>query len=203
MSQPKDMMTLLKEKPVLKIIPDTIDNAIVTEVVDCSDAEIYAKLVDGKLDSYSPAKNIEAYFLSGGGYFYFTTNVIKVQDNALILKFPEKYTSLQRREGERINFYKTLEITADGANFAIDVVNLSSGGIRFLTSENLSQEKAYSIALDVDKNLSVQCNLKIVEVTKFDNAKYCARAQFTDIDNSEVVALSQFCKKTVIEQINK
>ena len=145
----------------------------------------------------------EFYTQTPHGMLFFTSYMKEMNDKTLKISSPAKHKFLQRRQYTRIKFVEDTEISADFISHKIKTLDISAGGMKFITAENLDIEKTYYITLQLSKQQSIECMYSTIRVEKNDDKTYTHSGRFEFKSNIDKMILIQYCTKRAIEIRNK
>ena len=116
---------------------------------------------------------------------------------------PVKHRFLQRRKFTRIKFLEDLELTCDGISHKVRTLDLSAGGMKLTTADNIDIEKIYDVSIKLSDEQEIKCKYQLIRVEKGDNGRYTISGRFTCLSNIDKMTLVQFCMKKDMENLNK
>lgn len=145
----------------------------------------------------------EFYTQTTHGTLYFDSYAESIDGKKLKIASPAKHRFLQRRQYTRIKYVHDLNLDFDGGSHKITTLDISAGGMKFRTQENIDIEKTYSIILPLSEKQSVKCIFKPIRIEKNENGGYTLSGRFEYKDNKDKMTLTQFCAKRSIEIRNK
>ncbi len=145
----------------------------------------------------------EFYTQTSHGKLYFDSYAKEINGKTLIIASPAKHKFLQRRQYTRIKYMNDLELFNDGNKFNISTLDISAGGMKLKTSENLNIEKAYDIALPLSDNTIVNCKFEPIRIEKRSEGGYTVSGQFVYNSNQDKMIVTQYCAKRSVEIKNK
>lgn len=145
----------------------------------------------------------EFYTQTSHGTLYFDSYAETIEGKRVKIANPAKHRFLQRRRYTRIKYIKDLELNFEGGSHKIMTLDISAGGMKFRTQENVDIEKTYLIILPLSEKQSVECIFSPIRVEKNENGGYTISGRFEYHDNKDKMTLTQFCAKRSIEIRNK
>lgn len=187
----------------VKIVPDDINSVSIALLKNIEDNQLILTLDKGNWDNYKKGQMLECYSLTGKGFIYFIAEVFECGQENLILTNFSKIDCLQRRAHERVRLNKQIIISTGDITHNIELVDLSAGGLKLITNDLLNIDLIYSLVLNLEKNKSIVCKFKTLKLEALPDKKYSIQGTFVDLDNADVVAISQYCKKKLLEQLSK
>lgn len=189
---------IIKNKE-FNIISRSIDNAskcTVTEI--CEDC---FKIKLNRHVKYEPDESVELFTMTPNGQLYFETIVKNVENDILSIWFPITYKYLQRREFSRINSDKEIILTKDGRNITAKVIDISAGGLKLSTDEQLELQSEYKTEIKIE-NRVVQSIFEPIRIEAIQNS-FISSGRFKSITNYDRIALVQYCFSRQTENNNK
>lgn len=147
----------------------------------------------------------EFYTNSKHGTLYFESYPKSISDDNITLEVssPARHKFLQRRKFTRIKFVKDVMISLESSSYNITILDISAGGMKFKTSENINIEGLYAIKLPLTSSLSVDCYYQPVRIEKGDDNVYTHSGRFVFKENVDRMTLIQYCTKRSLEIENK
>lgn len=145
----------------------------------------------------------EFYTQTSHGTLYFDSYPEKIEGNVVTIATPAKHRFLQRRQYTRIKYVYDLDLKSNDTVHKITTLDISAGGMKFRTSENIDIEKVYSIVLPLSQEQFVECNFSPIRIEKCENGGYVLSGRFSYKDGKDKMTLTQFCAKRNIEIRNK
>lgn len=196
------MRELIKKEQLVTIVPQDFKNSNKGRVLEVVPEGFRMEL------KYKPeglVKNhiCDFYSLTDNGYLYFESYIQKLENNVITIASPVKHRFLQRRKFTRIKFLEDLELVYGDEKHKIRTLDLSAGGMKLRTEDNLDMEKEYKVTLKLDNEQEVKCKYQLIRVEKGDNGIYTISGRFTNLSNIDKMTLVQFCMKKDMENLNK
>jgi c-di-GMP-binding flagellar brake protein YcgR len=193
------MRNEITENKEFYILSRSIDNATKCRVVNVSEEDIEVKLdVKGK---YEIDESVELFAMTQNGQLYFETIVKDVKDDIVSMWFPINYKYLQRREYSRINLNKEVILKKGRKKIVAKIVDLSAGGFKVVTSEQLDLLTEYSFSIDID-NETASCTFEPIRI-ELNGNNFVSSGRFNNISSHDRIALVQYCFRKQIENSNK
>ncbi|MBR6126490.1 PilZ domain-containing protein, partial [bacterium] len=137
------------------------------------------------------------------GYLYFESYIQGLENNVITIANPVKHRFLQRRKFTRIKFIEELELINGGDVHKIRTLDLSAGGMKVQTSDNIDIEKDYHVTIKLSDEQEVKCKYQLIRVERGDNGLYTISGRFTSLSNIDKMTLVQFCMKKDMETSTK
>ena len=196
------MRELIKNNQLVTIVPQDFKNTnkgkVLNVTMDGFKMELKYKpeglLVNHICDFYSFTDN---------GYLYFESYIQSLENNIITIANPVKHRFLQRRKFTRIKFIEELELTCDKSTHKIRTLDLSAGGMKIQTKDNIDIETEYNVNIKLSDEQEIRCKYQLIRVEKGDNGLYTISGRFTSLSNIDKMTLVQFCMKKDMENINK
>ena len=193
------MRNEILENKEFSILSRSIDNATKCHVVSVSEESFEVKLdIQGK---YEVDESVELFTMTSKGQLYFETIIKDIQGDILSLWFPINYRYLQRREYSRIHMDKEIVLTKEGSNIDAKIVDISAGGLKVTTNEQLELMAQYSLSLNIDNEIT-NCTFEPIRIEANAN-NFVSSGRFNDITSHDRIALVQYCFRKQIENSNK
>ena len=133
------MRELIKKDQLVTIIPHDFKDSNKGKVTEVS--------LDGfTMDlKYVPRGMIKQnicdfYSLTDNGYLYFESYIKDINGNSISIANPKKHRFLQRRKFTRIKFIEDLELKYNDITHHVQTLDLSAGGMKLKTTENVNIE---------------------------------------------------------------
>ncbi len=196
------MRELIKKEQIVTIIPHDFKDTNKGKVTDVSMDGFKMQL------KYTPKgllkQNIcDFYSLTENGYLYFESHIKDVKGNVVSIANPKKHRFLQRRKFTRIKFIEDLELNYNDVTHHVQTLDLSAGGMKLKTKENVNIEYAYRVCIKLNDEIEVNCKYQLIRVEKNNDGYYIISGQFTNLSNVDKMSLVHFCMKKSMETANK
>ena len=193
------MRNRLLENKEYSILSRSIDNASKCDIVAVDEDYFSVKLqTKGK---YEVDESVELFTMTSKGQLYFETIVKDVQDDVISMWFPISYKYLQRREYSRITAEKTVSLVVGRKTVDVKIVDISAGGLKVITKEQLVLSKEYKLTVEID-NKPLKCKFEPIRI-EVSPEGFIASGKFNNITNLDRIALVQYCFRKQIENSNK
>lgn len=149
-------------------------------------------------------KNVycEFYTETKNGTLFFESFPKSIEGKTLFIASPAKHKFLQRRQYTRVKYVYELDLTGENTH-KITTLDISAGGMKFKTSENINIEGNYKLTLPLSENINVSCNYSPIRIEKGNDGTYTHSGRFFYDDNRNKMELIQYCTKRSIEIKNK
>ena len=197
------MRELIEKEQRVTIIPADFKFANKGTVTEVSPEGFILKL-DYPADGILKNTYCEFYTDTKHGTLYFESYAKFISDdNILEIANPAKHKFLQRRRFTRIKFVYDLSVSNNGRKFVITTLDISAGGMKFKTAENIDIAETYDIVLPLTETMSISCRYCPIRIERADDGYYYHSGRFEFNDNHDRMTLIQFCTKRSIEINNK
>ena len=147
----------------------------------------------------------EFYTQTSNGILYFDSYAKDIDGRKVTIASPAKHKFLQRRRFTRIKYMHNLKLVCDGNSYDISTLDISAGGMKFITQCKLDIESEYSIILPLSDEMSVECIFSPIRIEKNMNGEtgYTVSGEFKFTDNKIKLTIIQYCSKRNLEISNK
>lgn len=196
------MRELLKKDQIVTIIPHDFKDTNKGKVLDVSMDGFSMQL------KYVPRGILKLnvcdfYSMTDNGYLYFESHVKDLKKNIVYVANPKKHRFLQRRKYTRIKFIENIDLIYDDKAYKARTLDLSAGGMKIQTEENLDIEKEYKVSIQLSNEQEVSCKYQLIRVERGDNGLYTISGRFTQLSNINKMVLVQYCMQKEMENQNK
>ena len=196
------MRELIKKDQIVTIIPHDFKDTNKGKVLDVSMDGFSMQL------KYIPRGILKMnvcdfYSMTDNGYLYFESHVKDLKDNVVYIANPKKHRFLQRRKYTRIKFIEDLELSYNDTVHKVQTLDLSAGGMKLKTKENINIEYAYNVSIKLNDEIEVNCKYQLIRVERNNNGEYIISGRFTNLSNIDKMSLVHFCMKKSMETANK
>jgi hypothetical protein len=196
------MRELIKEEQLVTIVPQDFKNSNKGKVLNVSSEGFKMEL------KYEPKGLIQNhicdfYSLTDNGYLYFESYIQSLENNVVTIANPVKHRFLQRRKFTRIKFVENLELVFEDIKHKVRTLDISAGGMKLTTEENIDIEKEYRVTINLGNEQEVKCKYQLIRVEKGDNGLYIISGKFSQLSNIDRMTLVQYCMKKDMENMNK
>lgn len=145
----------------------------------------------------------EFYTNTSHGTLYFESYAKDIDGKTLRIASPARHKFLQRRKYTRIKFIYDLELSQGENKYKITTLDISAGGMKFKTSENIDIEEKYQVTLPLTESMSVTCTYLPIRIERGEDGIYTHSGRFEFVQNRDRMTLIQYCTKRSIEINNK
>ena len=196
------MRELVKNEQIVTIVPQDFKKTNRGSVVDVS-MEGFKMKLQYKPEGLMVNHICDFYSLTDNGYLYFESYIQALENNVITIANPIKHRFLQRRKFTRIKFLEDLILTCGDISHNVRTLDISAGGMKITTTENIDIEKEYDVSIKLSDEQEIKCRYQLIRVEKGDTGKYTISGRFTHLNNIDKMTLVQFCMKKDMESINK
>lgn len=196
------MRELIKKDQAVTIVPQDFKKTNKGKVLDVS-MDGFRMELKYKPEGLFVNHICDFYSFTDNGYLYFESYIQKLENNVVTIANPVKHRFLQRRKFTRIKFIEELVLKNGDLTHNIRTLDLSAGGMKVQTSDNIDMEKEYDVTLNLSGEQEVRCKYQLIRVEKGDNGLYTISGRFTHLSNIDKMTLVQFCMKKDMENVNK
>ncbi len=181
------------------ILSRSIDNATKCKITEVND-DFFSIKLENK-GRYEVDESVEMFTMTDKGQLYFETIVKEVKDDIISMWFPISYKYLQRREYSRIKLNKEIQLEAEGKKYNALIIDISAGGLKLQTDEQIELLKKYSLNIDIETK-QINCTFEPIRI-ELNGNKFISSGRFTNINNYDRISLVQYCFMKQIENRNK
>ena len=100
---------------------------------------------------------------------YFESYIRELDGNVVSIANPKKHRFLQRRKFTRIKFLEDLQLEHEGTVHKVHTLDLSAGGMKLKTTENINIEYEYNVTIKLNDEIEVNCKYQLIRVEKLDD----------------------------------
>jgi len=195
------MRELIEKERAITLVPHNFKNANKGIITTVSPSEFIIEL-DYEPDGILLHNYCEFYTNTQYGTLFFNSFAKEINGKTLTIATPAKHKFLQRRQYTRIKFMHDIDLTADKTH-KILTLDISAGGMKFKTNENIDIEKEYKISLPLSSQQSVECLFSPIRIEKNNDGSYTLSGRFIYHSSVDKMTLTQYCAKRSIEIRNK
>ena len=145
----------------------------------------------------------EFYTQTSHGKLYFDSFAKSIDGKTLVIASPAKHKFLQRRQYTRIKYVSELNMDLEGVSYKISTLDISAGGMKLKTNENLNIEGSYSVALPLTDSKIITCEFQPIRIEKRTEGGYTVSGQFVYSSSADRMFVTQYCAKRSVEIKNK
>ena len=196
------MRELIKNDQLVTIVPQDFKNTNKGKVIHVS-MEGFKMELKYKPEGLLANHICDFYSFTDNGYLYFESYIQSIENNVVTIANPVKHRFLQRRKFTRVKFVEDLELINENITHKIKTLDLSAGGMKIQTKDNINIEQEYKVTIKLSDEQDVKCKYQLIRVEKGDNGIYTISGRFTNLSNIDKMTLVQFCMKKDMENINK
>lgn len=196
------MRELIEKERQITIVPADYKFANKGKVVEVEPRYFTVEL-DYEPDGIMRHNYCEFYTQTSHGTLYFDSYAETIEGKKLKIANPAKHRFLQRRQYTRIKFIHELDLNFENGAHKITTLDISAGGMKFKTSENVNIENTFTITLPLSEKQSVECIFSPIRIEKAENGGYILSGRFEYHNSKDKMTLTQYCAKRSIEIRNK
>lgn len=196
------MRELIEKDRKITVVPSDFKCANKGTIVDVEPRYFTIEL-EYEPDGIMRHNYCEFYTQTNHGTLYFDSYPETIEGKRVKIANPAKHRFLQRRQYTRIKFVHDLDLTADNITHKITTLDISAGGMKIKTNENINIEGNYKIVLPLSEEQFVECVFSPIRIEKNENGGYTISGRFEYHNNKDKMTLTQYCTKRSIEIQNK
>ena len=196
------MRELVKKEQLVTIVPQDFKQTNKGRVLD-GDMNGFRMELKYRPDGLMKNHVCDFYSLTDNGYLYFESYIQDLENNVVTIANPVKHRFLQRRKFTRIKFIEELELVWEDTVHKVRTLDLSAGGMKIRTADNIDIEKEYKVSIKLSDEQEIKCKYQLIRVEKGDSGLYTISGKFTNLSNIDKMTLVQFCMKKDMENMNK
>jgi c-di-GMP-binding flagellar brake protein YcgR len=196
------MNELLEKNQLISIVPQNFKNSNKGKVLDIMNRCFTIKL-EHEPKEILPKKIMEFYSPTKNGTLYFSSSIVKVDNDVLVVLMPKKHRFLQRRAFTRIKFIQDLDLKLNGKVLKATSLDLSAGGIKFKTNEHIDLDSEYDLTINLIKDNYIECKYEPLKIEKNDDGTYILAGRFKNLNRTDRMKIVQFCIRKDIENKNR
>lgn len=148
----------------------------------------------------------EFYTQTPHGKLYFDSYAKEINGKTLVIASPAKHKFLQRRQYTRIKYINELELSLDGNVYKISTLDISAGGMKFVTENKLDIDAVYNLQLPLfgENETLIPCKFQPIRIERTSEGRgYTVSGQFVYNSNHDKMLVVQYCAKRNVEIKNK
>ena len=165
------MRELIEKDRKITVVPSDFKCANKGTIVDVEPRYFTIEL-EYEPDGIMRHNYCEFYTQTNHGTLYFDSYPETIEGNRVKIANPAKHRFLQRRQYTRIKFVHELDLTADNIAHKITTLDISAGGMKIKTNENINIEGNYKIVLPLSEEQFVECVFSPIRIEKNENGGY-------------------------------
>lgn len=196
------MRELIEKDRKITIVPSDFKCANKGTIVDV-EPRFFTIELEYEPDGIMRHNYCEFYTQTNHGTLYFDSYPETIEGKRIKIANPAKHRFLQRRQYTRIKFVHELDLSVDNITHKITTLDISAGGMKIRTEENINIEGNYRIILPLSEEQSVECMFSPIRIEKNENGGYTISGRFEYHNNKDKMTLTQYCTKRSIEIQNK
>ena len=197
------MRELVVENQEILVIPNDFRKACKGRVTAVNAGDFTMEL-DRDADGLLLNVYCEFYTQTSHGKLYFESFPKEINGRSIIVAAPAKHKFLQRRQYTRIKFFNNLNITKAGIEFPVSTLDISAGGMKLRTNENLDINGTYAVSLPLSDTVTLNCSFQPIRIERStNNDGYTVSGQFVYNSAKDRMVLTHYCAKRSVEIKNK
>ena len=196
------MRELVVENQEILVIPNDFTKACKGKVTSVSAGEFTLEL-DKEPSGMLVNVFCEFYTQTSHGKLYFDSFPKSIEGKTLVIASPAKHKFLQRRQYTRIKYYNELSLNKDDKSISITTLDISAGGMKLKTSENIDINGTYAVTLPLSDTVALGCSFEPIRVERDNKSGYTVSGQFVYPSPRDRMILTQYCAKRSVEIKNK
>ena len=196
------MRELIKPDQLVTVVPQDFKNANKGKVLEVSQ-EGFRMQLKYKPDGLIKNHICDFYSMTDNGYLYFESYIKSLENNVISIANPVKHRFLQRRKFTRVKFIEPIELTFEKEVHKARTLDISAGGMKIQTEENLDIEKDYGVVIKLSDEQEVKCKYRLIRVERGDNGLYTISGRFMQLSNIDKMVFIQYCMQKEMENKNK
>lgn len=196
------MRELIKNDQIVTIVPQNFRETNKGKVLEVSMDGFRMELMY-KPEGLRVNHICDFYSFTENGYLYFESYIQSLENNVITIANPVKHRFLQRRKFTRIKYIADLELSCDDKVHKIRTLDISAGGMKVRTEDNIDIEKEYDVTIKLSEMQEIKCKYRIIRMERGNDGKYTLSGQFIALGNIDKMTLVQFCMKKDMENLNK
>ncbi len=197
------MRNYIQKEKEFKIIPKDVTGATRCSVTDVLEGFFEIELKTD--ENYNINETVELFSITPQGLLYFETLISEVDKNKVKLLYPISHRFLQRREYSRVDFSKNIFLKENESdnNIRASILDISAGGMKISSFEELSISKDYKVNVEIDRNIQIDCLFQPIRIEADNINGYTVSGRFKLLKNIDRISLVQFCFKKQMENQNR
>lgn len=196
------MRELIEKDKEVTVIPADFKFANKGIITDVKPSNFTVKLKN-EAKGFLKHNYCEFFTTTSHGTLSFNAYPETIDGNTIVVATPAKHKFLQRRQYRRIKFIENIEIKSDNLVLPIMTLDISAGGMKFVTNSSVKIDKDYELTLPLSENLNIECKFSPVRIEKRAEGDYAVSGRFIYKSNRDRMVLIQYCTKRSIEIKNK
>ena len=195
------MLEYIQKNSIFYILPENINNAGAYSFEKSENNTI--TFISQKNTELTSDDTVEIFVNSTEGIIYFKSAIKNVENNLVTIDFPNDYEILQRRENKRIKLNLPVVIEKDEIKKEVMLIDISVGGIKILSDEQMLLNTKYSVIFNFDQTISVFGFVPKRIMLSDDEKSFYISGQIMSKSPKDKIALVQYCYKKEFEQSNR
>lgn len=196
------MRELVVENQEILVIPNDFRNACKGKVIAVNAGDFTLEL-DNEPEGMLVNVYCEFYTQTSHGKLYFDSFPKSIDGKTLVIASPAKHKFLQRRQYTRIKYYNDLTLNKDNSVYSVKSLDISAGGMKLKTTENIDINASYFVTLPLSDTVSLGCKFEPIRIERSGKDGYTVSGQFVYESQRDRMVLTQYCAKRSVEIKNK
>lgn len=197
------MRELISKNQRIIMVPHDFKFANKGTIIDVQ-PDFFMLELDYEPDGILKSNYCEFYTQTTHGTLYFDSYAKEINGKILKIASPAKHKYLQRRQYTRIKYILDLEMFSnDNETKKITTLDISAGGMKFKTYDNINIEQEYKITLPLSEEQNIECKFSPIRIEKNNLGGYTVSGRFDYNSGRDKMTLTQYCAKRSIEIKNK
>lgn len=196
------MRELIEKDKRITVVPHDFKNANKGTIIEVSPKQFIVEL-DYEPEGIMRHNYCEFYTQTTHGTLYFDSYPESVEGKRITIANPAKHRFLQRRQYTRVKFINDLDLNSQDHSHKITTLDISAGGMRFKTKENINIEGEFTINIPLSSEQNVQCIFSPIRIEKNNEGGFTLSGRFNYHNSKDKMTLTQYCAKRSIEIKNK
>lgn len=203
-------LVIEREVTIKSVLKDGTEIAVACEFISAENDRLYLRYPNDKIDLaqyFYEGKTIDVLLKTLDGALSYPSIILYEPDDKLIVVeyYPtdNDYTQ-QKRKVFRVKTNKHIQIEYNGKTCQACTMDISAGGFKFVTSENLELEGIYRTTFVInpnEKSTTLEFQVKKTEYIPNDE-QYMVSAEFINLDELSTKKLVKFCFNSQISMLN-
>jgi hypothetical protein len=196
------MRELIEKDRQITIVPHDFKKANKGTIKEVMPVDFTIEL-DYEPDGIMLHNYCEFYTNTQYGTLFFNSYATEIEGKTIKITSPPKHKFLQRRQYTRVKFVHDIDMTNESNTYKITTLDISAGGMKFKTKENINIEKEYAVTLPLSAEQSIGCTFSPIRIEKNNEGSYTLSGRFIYHTSIDKMTLTQYCAKRSIEIRNK
>lgn len=196
------MRELVVENQKVLMIPQNFKFANTGKVTAVS-AQDFTMELDYEPEGILENTYCEFFTQTTHGKLFFDSYAKKIEGKTLTIASPAKHKFLQRRQYTRVKYTNKLILNSNGKEYEVKALDISAGGMKFVSDNNIDIEVTYDVMLPLSDKLTLNCKFQPIRIERLNEGGFCISGQFIYDENFDRMKVVQYCAKRNVEIKNK